>query len=177
MEKTNAAAATAATTTAAENTAPAATVTTADENTLELALSSERFAHLDITADLAAGHSSYCSMIAADDKAKVTLYNACSNPLKLSDMINKQIKLLHIFIEVIPVKSELSGEMVNAPRIVLIDEKGTGYQAVSSGIYNSVKRIIALFGDPASWDRAHTVEVQHISLKDGQHTFNLKMID
>ena len=92
-------------------------------------------------------------------------------------MINKQIKLRHIFVEVIQVMSEQSGELVYVPRVILIDEKGTGYQAVSIGMYNSVKRLIATFGDPATWKKAHTVEIQNVSLKNGQHTFNLKLID
>lgn len=152
-------------------------VQTADDNTLELALSSDRYANLDIAADLKAGHGAYCSMQAVDNKARVTLFNACTNPAKIADMINKRIKVLHVYVEIIQVMSEQSGEMVNAPRVILIDEQGKGYQAVSNGIYNAVKRMFALFGDPSDWDSAHTVEVQHVSLKDGQHTFNLLMVD
>ena len=165
-------------TAAAQTAAPTETtaLAVADDSTLELTVT-DRFAHMDIQADLTAGHGAYCSMTAVDDKAKVTLYNACANPAKIADMINKQIRLLHIYIEIIPVVSEQTGEVVNCPRIVLIDEKGKGYQAVSTGIYNSVKRIISLFGEPSCWDRPHTVEVQNVSLKDGQHTFNLAMID
>lgn len=153
------------------------TVQTADDNTLELALSSDRYAHLDIASDLKAGHGAYCSMQAVNNKARVTLFNACTNPKKISDMINKRIKVMHVYIEIIQVLSEQSGEMVNAPRVILIDEQGNGYQAVSNGIYNAVKRMYALFGDPGDWDAPHTVEVQHVSLKDGQHTFNLLMVD
>lgn len=152
-------------------------VQTADDNTLELALSSDRYAHLDIASDLKAGHGAYCSMQAVNNKARVTLFNACANPKKISDMINKRIKVMHVYIEIIQVMSEQSGEMVNAPRVILIDEQGNGYQAVSNGIYNAVKRMYALFGDPGDWDAPHTVEVQHVSLKDGQHTFNLLMVD
>ena len=152
-------------------------VQTADDNTLELALSSDRYSHLDIASDLKAGHGAYCSMHALNNKARVTLFNACTNPKKISDMINKRIKVMHIYIEIIQVLSEQSGEMVNAPRVILIDEQGNGYQAVSNGIYNAVKRMYALFGDPGDWDAPHTVEVQHVSLKDGQHTFNLLMVD
>ena len=160
---------------AAAQTTPA-TITVADDSTMELSVT-DRFAHMDIAADLAAGHGSYCSMTAVDDRAKVTLYNACATPAKIADMINKQIKLMHVYIEIIPVVSEQTGEVVNCPRVVLIDDHGKGYQAVSTGIYNSVKRIISLFGDPAGWDKPHTVEVQNVSLKDGQHTFNLLLVD
>lgn len=152
-------------------------VQTADDDTMELALSSDRFAALDIASDLTTGRAAYCTMQAADNKARVTLFNACTNPLKISDMINKRIKVLHIYAEIIQVVSEQTGEMVNVPRVILIDEQGKGYQAVSIGIYNAVKRMIALFGSPAEWDKPHTVEVQNVSLANGQHTFNLLMVD
>lgn len=135
------------------------------------------FEKMNIARDIASGARGYCSMTAADDKAKVTLYNACSNPARLSDMVNKRIKMLHVYAEIIQIVNENSGEIVSCPRVIIIDESGKGYQAVSVGIYNAVKRIIAMFGTPDTWDRAHTVEVQNVNLKDGQHTFNLAMID
>lgn len=168
---------------AKENTTPAAPaaqeapVTVPDDNTMELALSSDRFAAMDISADLSTGGSAYCSMKAVDDRAKVTLYNACSNPKRLSDMVNMEIEMMHVYAEVIQIMSEQSGEMVNAPRVVIIDKKGQGYQAVSLGIYNSVKRILQLFGDPEHWDHPHTVKVQNVNLQNGQHTYNLVMVN
>lgn len=162
---------------AAQAAQASAPVPVADDNTMELALSSDRFGRMDIAADLTTGKSAYCTMQAADNKSKVTLYNACTNPAKISDMINKRIKVLHIYAEIIQVMSEQTGEMVNVPRVILIDEQGKGYQAVSIGIYNAIQRMIALFGNPADWDKPHTVEVQNVSLANGQHTFNLLMVD
>lgn len=147
------------------------------EDPMELAISSDRFQTLDLNADLSSEGACYCSLQAADDEDRVKLYNACSSPHSVADMVNKQIKLRHIFVEVIQVMSEQSGELVYVPRVILIDEKGTGYQAVSIGMYNSVKRLIATFGDPSTWKKARTVEIQNVSLKNGQHTFNLKLID
>lgn len=161
----------------ADNTQIQASVPVADDNTLELALSGDKYAALDITQDISSGRSGYCSMVAADDRAKVTLYNSISSPGKVSDMINKQIKLLHIYAEIIQVTSEETGELVSVPRVILIDEQGKGYQAVSIGIYNAVKRLIALFGTPDTWDRPHTVEVKNVQLAGGQHTMALHLVD
>ena len=154
-----------------------AEVLTATEDPMELAISSDRFRTLNLTDDLSAESAGYCSLKAEKDEDRVTLYNACSNPSPIADMINKQIKLLHIFIEVIQVVSEQSGEPVYVPRVVLIDQAGKGYQAVSIGMYNAVKRLIATFGDPSTWKKPHTVEIQNVSLKNGQHTFNLLLVD
>ena len=152
------------------------TIEAATEDGLELALSSDRFAKLDLKRDITGGGKGYCTMQAVDNRAKVTLFNACSNPEKVADYIGKQIKLMHFYVEIIQTVSEQTGEIVNVPRVVLIDEAGKGYQAVSIGMYNSLKRVVAMFGDPATWDRPHTVEIQQVSTKTGR-TFNLLMID
>ena len=157
------------------NTAPD-TIETATEDGLELAISSDRFSKLDLKRDITEGGKGYCTMQAVDNRAKVTLFKACSNPDKVTDYIGKQIKLMHFFVEVIQTVSEKTGEIVNVPRVVLIDEAGKGYQAVSIGMYNSLKRVVAMFGEPATWDRPHTVEIQQVSTKTGR-TFNLLMID
>lgn len=162
-------------TTAAE--AAQTDILTSNEDPMELSIQSDRFASLDLSKDLTSSAAAYCSLIAADDQSRITLYNACSSPKQLSDMINKQIKLLHVYVEVIQVISEQSGERVNVPRVVLIDDHGVGYQAVSIGIYNAVKRLLQTFGDPTTWSKAHTVEVQNVSLKNGQHTFSLLLVD
>lgn len=158
-------------------TAPDNGIINADDTGYELIASSDRFAHMDITSDIARGQSCYCSMTAADNKSKVTLYNACSSPKKIAEMINKQIRVIHVYAEIIQCVSEDTNDLVSVPRVILIDEKGQGYQAVSIGIYNAVKRIIALFGDPATWDHPHTVEVQNVPLANGAHTFSLNLID
>lgn len=164
---------------------------TTEPETAELALTNDDgsneiaatgvFEKMNIAKDITGGGKGWCSMTAADNKSRVTLYNACTNPEKLSSMINKRIKLLHVYAEIIQCAhvDETGGEVsiVSCPRVILIDENGKGYQAVSVGIYNAVKRIIAMFGSPETWDRPHTVEVQNVDLKGGQHTFNLIMID
>lgn len=148
----------------------------ATEDGLELALTSDRFAKLNLKQDITGGGRGFCSMTAVDNRAKVTLYNACSNPEKVADYIGKQIKLMHFYVEVIQTVSEQTGEVVTVPRVVLIDAAGKGYQAVSIGMYNSIKRVVAMFGLPETWDAPHTVEIQQVSTKTGR-TFNLLLID
>lgn len=148
----------------------------ATEDGLELSLSSDKFEKLNLQRDITGGGKGFCSMTAVDNQAKVTLFNACSNPVKVSDFIGKQIKLMHFYVEVIQTVSEQTGELVSVPRVVLIDDHGKGYQAVSVGMYNSIKRVVAMFGMPDEWDAPHTVEIQQVNTKSGR-TFNLLLID
>ena len=58
----------------------------------------------------------------------------------------------------------------------MIDKTGAGYQGVSVGLYNAVKRIVSMFGMPETWESPLTVEVQQIDLKNGGRTFSLLMV-
>lgn len=159
---------------AAQATAP----TTDDDNMeAEMQLAAGRFEKLDLQAEIQGRQSAYCSMIAEDNKARVTLYNACNQPEKLAAHINEEIKVLHVYIELIGVTNKLTGAIDKAPRVVLIDQNGKGYQAVSVGIYNAVCQLLHIFGEPGTWNRAHTVKVLHIPLEGGNHTMSLQVID
>lgn len=148
---------------------------TTGEDGLELAITSDRFERMNLQRDICGGGKGFCSMVAVDTAAKKSLFNATSNPTKISSMIGKTIELLHFYVEVITVVSEQTGEIVNVPRVVLIDSKGNGYQGVSVGLYNAIKRIVSMFGMPETWDAPLTVEVQQVELKNGR-TFNLLMV-
>lgn len=146
-----------------------------EEDGMELAINSDRFERMNLQRDICGGGRGFCSMVAVDTKSKKTLFNATSNPTKISSMIGKTLDLFHFYVEVIQVVSEQTGEIVNVPRVVLIDSKGNGYQGVSVGLYNAVKRIVSMFGMPETWEAPLTVEVQQIELKNGR-TFNLLMV-
>lgn len=137
---------------------------------------SDRFAGLDIGADLTTTRTGWCSLAPTSERDQTTLYNAVGSPEKLSSMINKQISVVHVYAEIIQCVDEETGEVANAPRVILIDDHGKGYQAVSVGIYNCVKRMLQIYGLPDTWSSPRIVEVQHVDLAGGRHTFNLKVI-
>lgn len=170
------AAATAATETTPETATENAPDIIADDATDTLALSTDFFGKVNLARDIAGGGKGYCTMTAEDNRAKATLYNACSNPEKLSAKINEPIEMTHFYVEVIQCANETTGELVNVPRVVIIDKYGKGYQAVSVGIYNAVKRIVSMFGNPAQWDSPLTVKCQNVDLGGGQHTYNLVIV-
>ena len=149
----------------------------ADDENETLALTSDAFAKINLARDIQGGGKGYCTMVAEDKKAKARLYNACSSPKKLSDCINIPIEMIHFFVEIIQCANKESGELVNVPRVVIIDKKGQGYQAVSVGIYNAVKRIVAMFGHPSTWSEPVTVVTQNVDLGSGQHTYNLTIAE
>lgn len=114
-------------------------------------------------ADLTSRQTAFCSLEADSPKAKALLFKAMNNPDKrIGDCINMDIKVKDIFCEVVTCTNQQTGERQLCPRIVLIDDKGIGYQAVSLGIYGAVKKMIQVFGLP-SWDEPLTVTVKQIT--------------
>lgn len=100
--------------------------------------------------------ASFCSYVADTPEKKAKLFNLTNNPEhRLAEEINKVIPVVDVFCEVVNCThtNESTGEVTSnlAPRIVLIDDKGHGYTAVSIGIFNCVRRLIGAYGVP-HWD-------------------------
>lgn len=107
----------------------------------------------------------YSSMNLDKAENKALLFKAMTNPdKKISDMINMEINMRDIFVEIVEVRDENTGELNKAPRIVIIDTKGVSYSCVSQGIYNSLKRLMALFGQP-TWENGLKIKIQQINKK------------
>lgn len=123
----------------------------------------------DLQTDLSdASPTTYCSVQGGDRESKKMVYNAMNNPdHKVGDFINKTINLRDILAEEITLTNEETGEPQQAIRVVLIDDKGKSYQAVSTGIYNAVKKLIAVYGRP-TWEDAIPVIIKQISLGKNQ---------
>lgn len=117
----------------------------------------------DLTVDMTSAQTAFCSMIAttADEKAK--LFNAMNNPdARLADCINMTIKARDLFVEIVECTNQETGEVTRAPRIVIIDEQGKGYQAVSVGIFSALKKIIQVYGQP-TWETPVKMQVKQVT--------------
>ena len=112
-------------------------------------------------------NSMYTSMRAETDEEKAKLFNAMNNPdHRISDMIGKTIIVKDLFVEEVEMANEETGEVVKAPRIVVIDTKGESYQAVSVGVMSAFKKLFQLFGPP-TWEKGIKLEVKQ--LKKGKN--------
>lgn len=111
--------------------------------------------------------SVYCSVQGGDRKTKALVYNASNNPEhKVADFINKTIMVKDVLVELIQVENEDSGEMEEAPRVVLIDKDGKAYQAVSAGMFNAIRKAIQIFGQP-TWEEPLPMLIKQITVKKG----------
>lgn len=117
----------------------------------------------DISVDMTSAQLAFSSLQATTDDEKAHLFNAINNPEKrLADCINMKIKAKDLYIEVVNCTNEETGEVTACPRIVIIDDKGVSYQAVSLGIYSALKKVIQIFGTP-TWETPIVLEVKQVT--------------
>ena len=116
----------------------------------------------------AEGTLSYSSLKSGTAREKAALYNAMSNPdHKVGDYINQRIVVKDVYVETVELTDDETGDVVVAPRIVLIDMDGSSYQAVSKGIFGALQRLIQVFGEP-TWEDGIPVIVRQVSLGKNQ---------
>lgn len=112
----------------------------------------------------------YTDMNLSDRSAAVAFYNATSNPSdKLKEHVNEVLSLVHVSVECVEVsKDDVPEGKTIAPRIVLITADGRSYSCVSVGVYQSLKRMFTLLGNPDTWTEPVKIKPVLISTKKGQ---------
>ena len=63
-------------------------------------------------------------------------------------------------------RQDEDGTVEQAPRIVLIDDKGESYQCVSNGVWGSLKKMFAVYGAP-TYEEPINVVVKQVKVKRG----------
>lgn len=110
-----------------------------------------------------------------ENKAK--LFNASENADVLaSDCVGTKFVLSDLYIERIPRINEETGEQEIKYRTILFDEEGKTYVTTAYGVYNTVMKIISIYGI----DYIHTdgleVEIAKGTTKDKKTRLYLKVI-
>lgn len=119
---------------------------------------------------------SFCSMLPKNDEERKVLFNAMNNPQeRLSNFINMEIAVKDIYSEMVDLLNENTGEVTRAPRIVLIDENGVGYQCVSQGIFNGVKKLIQIYGVP-TWVNPVRIRIKQIQKSATKNILTMEIV-
>ena len=114
----------------------------------------------------------YCSFSPESKEDKVKLYNAMNSPdNQIGDCIGVKIALKDVYLDVVEMLNETTGELEERCRVVLFDADGTTYGSVSSGIFSAVKKLFSAFGTPDMWDEPLDIMFKQVKLKKGNmHT-------
>lgn len=106
----------------------------------------------------------YSSFKPANAAEKATMFNLMNGDCKrLGDMVNIPIAVKDVFVEVVDMVDKNTGEVVKAPRIILIDKDNVGYACVSKGVFGALKKMMMpeMYGQP-SWNPPINVVPQRI---------------
>lgn len=127
--------------------------------------------------DLTTAQTSYCSLAPTSDEERKALYNAVNAPEhRLSEYIGKQITVSDVYVEVVQMTNETTGEVTQAPRIVLFDKTGESWACVSTGVFGALKKLFAVFGTPETWANPITLEVRQIERGNGKRILTLTAV-
>lgn len=107
---------------------------------------------LSIISELKNQNSAISWIDTSDTAGKALLFKVANNPdFRISDCIGQKIEMVNAFIEQVQMVNDETGEVNNGVRTVLIDKDGKGYQSVSTGIFNALKKLFAIYGTPDNW--------------------------
>lgn len=116
----------------------------------------------------------YSSLKTGTLEEKAIYYNAISDPeFRIADKVGEIINVKDIYIELIDMTNDETGEVNKAPRVILIDTDGHSYSCVSMGIFNSLRRLVQVFGAP-TWEQGLAVKVKQIAVNKNR-VFTLTM--
>lgn len=106
----------------------------------------------------------YSSFKPTSPEEKATMFNIMNGDCKrLGDMVNIPLAIKDVFVEVVDMLDKNTGEVIKAPRIILIDKDNVGYACVSKGVFGSLKKLMMpdMFGQP-TWEPAINIIPQRI---------------
>ena len=146
------------------------------ENTNEIAAIDAPIANLgQEIANLEQGSMEMFSSIKADTfKGKLESLAAITSSTPISENLNKVIKLKHVVVQKVEMPEEKTGELKPQPRIILIDEAGKAYHAISNPLYRDVKNILMMAGHPNDWEFAVPVKIEQAGTGTRKY-FTLKL--
>lgn len=119
----------------------------------------------------------YCSI--KDDgsrKTKVAIFNAVNGADEsIADHIGEIIEVVNVVAHPVQLLDEVTGEVVNALRTVLIDKNGKSYTAVSQGITSALSKIFSIVGTPenGAWEKEPVkMKIRQVKTRNGNNKVN-----
>ena len=123
------------------------------------------------------GASFFCSIPNDGSRAAtVAIYNAINNKGEsLDDHKGEVINMVNVAAHPVSLTDEKTGEVINALRMVIIDDQGRNFDAVSQGIASSMEKIFAIVG-PAPFDPPLAIKVVEQKTRSGFKTNTIELV-
>lgn len=130
----------------------------------------------------------FCTMDLEDKASKVALYNSLQEcDVKLNDIKGTTIEVVNVFVEKKEVAErdektdellyDENGEVLTKTRFrtILFGSDGKTYVSAAYGVYNSLRQIIPIFGNPSE-DNPIKVKVGTRKLRSGKESLILTVV-
>lgn len=119
----------------------------------------------------------YCSIPnTGDRKSAVAIFNAVNGAdEQVADHIGEVLEIVNVVAHPIELADEVTGEVVNCLRVVLIDKNGKSYVAVSQGIASAISRIFSIIGMPdnGAWEKEPVkMKIKQVKTRNGNNKVN-----
>lgn len=119
----------------------------------------------------------YCSLIAKTEEEKKKLFNTLEScDVLLNDCVGNEIAIKDIYVEQRQIVDDETGELKVKYRTILFDENGQTYATGSYGIYNILKKIIQIYGEPQMWSEPLKVKVAKKPIGNGKQSLTLILL-
>ena len=116
----------------------------------------------------------YCSKVAESEQDKKDLFNALEScDALLNDCVGQEISIKDVYVEEKQVLDDETGESKTKYRTILFDENGQTYATGSYGIYNTLRKIIQIYGLPETWTESLKVKVSKKPIGNGKTSLTL----
>lgn len=131
----------------------------------------------------------FCTMNLDDKENMVALYNSLQEcDVKINDIKGQTIEVVDVFVEKKEVaeRDEKTGEVVRDPetdevvtktrfRTILFGSDGKTYVSAAYGVYNSLRQIIPIFGNPSKLNPIK-VKIGTRKLRSGKESLVLTVV-
>lgn len=121
-------------------------------------------------------NGSYSSIKIQNQDDLKRVYNALESCDKLlNNCVGDEIDIKDIYIESFVSKHDNTEGNVKY-RTILFAADGTTYVTTAYGIFNALRKIVSMYGEPSTWKEPLKVQVIKRPIGNGKETLTLKLI-
>src|SRR5690625_913848 len=117
----------------------------------------------------------YSTFKGEDFKTRVQVAQALSAAQPISDFLGETINLANVVVQAVDVADE-DGTLNEAVRVILVDDKGKSYAALSDGLYRSLQNLFGVLGEPSTWPEPLPVRVVEEKSRKGFKFFTIQIV-
>lgn len=93
----------------------------------------------------------YSSIKGQDFASKKQVVQAVTGSSPLREHLGEVIRLRNFVVQAVPMENEQTKVIEDQPRVILIDEDGRSYHAISRVVLKDMQNITGILGQPDTW--------------------------